>query len=64
MSNVGFHRADPEWITDGSLLAQDVVKSCGLDRVADSRSSAMGFDKTAGIRIQAKVGVDLSHKIL
>jgi hypothetical protein len=64
MANVGLDRAHPQRITHCSVLAEDIANGPGLDGIADSRASAVGFDEAARIGVEARLAINLSHKIL
>lgn len=64
MANVGLDGAYPERISHRPLHTENVADGRGLDRIADSGTSAVRLDEATGVRVQTGIFVHLPHQVL
>lgn len=63
MTNIGFDRADPQWVRGWTMLRKCLVHRGSLDRVADLGTSPMHFGVPTVQRVQIGLFVDTLDEI-
>ena len=61
VAEIGFDRADGQWLRGGAVGAEGVGEGGGFDGVTDGGAGTMGLDESDLGRVDAGVGAGVQH---